>query len=201
LCRTSVQETILIGVKKKAKHFAVILDCTPDVSHKKQMSFTIRYFDLEGPPKVAEHFICFQEVKDSSDEGLTEVIIQTLASLDVNIADCRGQGYDNGTNMRGKKRRRATPNPGREWLSVLCAMRLPFAKSCGWRRCVVFSELRVAVWCYSAYLCGFLGFRVPLGCSPSAPERWIYCESVVQDTVGVSYQLPKTAEISYRASP
>jgi len=96
-----VQETILSGVKK-AKYFAVILDCTPDVNHKEPMSFTIRYVDLEGPPKVVEHFICFQEVKDSSGEGLTEVILQTLASLDVNIADCRGQGYDNGTNMRGK---------------------------------------------------------------------------------------------------
>jgi hypothetical protein len=25
-------------------------------------------------------------------------------SLNVNIADCRGQGYDNGTNMRGKNK-------------------------------------------------------------------------------------------------
>jgi hypothetical protein len=64
--------------------------------------FTIRYVDFEGPPKVVEHFIFFQEVKDSSGEGLTEVILQTLASLNVNIADCRGQGYENGANMRGK---------------------------------------------------------------------------------------------------
>jgi hypothetical protein len=63
-----VQETILSGVKK-AKYFAIILDCTPDVSHKEQMSFTIGYVDLEGPPKVVERFICFQEVKDSSGEG------------------------------------------------------------------------------------------------------------------------------------
>jgi hypothetical protein len=77
----------------------------PDVSYKEQMSFTIRYVDLEGPLKVAEHFICFQEVKDSSGEDLTEVILQTLASLNVNIADCRGQGYDSGTNMHGKKQR------------------------------------------------------------------------------------------------
>jgi hypothetical protein len=27
---------------------------------------------------------------------------------------------------------------------------------------------------------------VPLGCSPSAPDRWIYCEAVVRDMVGVS---------------
>jgi predicted secreted protein len=74
-------------------------------------------------------------------------------------------------------------------------MRLPFPKSCGWRRCVVFIELRVAVWCYSAHLCGFLRFRVPLGCSPSAPARWNYCEAHVRDTVGVSYRLPETAAI------
>jgi hypothetical protein len=72
----------------------------PDLSHKEQISFTIRYVDLEGPPKVVEHFICFH----SSGEGLTEVILQTLASLNVNIADCRGQGYDNGTNIHGKNK-------------------------------------------------------------------------------------------------
>jgi hypothetical protein len=185
-----VQEIILSGVKK-AKYFAIILDCTPDLSHKQQMYFTIGYVDLQGLPKVVEHFICFQEVKDSSGEGLTEVILRTLASQDVNIADCREQGYDNGTNMRGKKQKCAAPDPGPEWSRVLCAMRLPFAKSCGWRRCGVISELRFAVWCYSAYLCGFLGFRVTLGCSPSAPERWIYCETVARDTVGGSIDCPK----------
>jgi hypothetical protein len=96
-----VQETILSGVKK-VKYFAIILDCTPDLSHKEQISFKIRYVNLDGHPEVVEHFIFFQEVKDSSGEGLTEVILQTLASLDVNIADCRGQGYNNGTNMCGK---------------------------------------------------------------------------------------------------
>jgi hypothetical protein len=68
------------------------------------MSFAIRYVDFKGPPKVVEHFICFQEVTDSSGEGLTEVIFQTLAILNVNIADCRVQGYDNGANIRGKKK-------------------------------------------------------------------------------------------------
>jgi hypothetical protein len=68
------------------------------------MSFTIRYVDFEGRPKVVKHFICFQEVIDFSGEGLTEVILQTLSSLNVNIADCRGQGYDNGANMRGKNK-------------------------------------------------------------------------------------------------
>jgi hypothetical protein len=53
-----VQETILSSVKN-AKYFAIILDCTPDVSHKEQMSFKIRYVELAGPPKVVEHFICF----------------------------------------------------------------------------------------------------------------------------------------------
>jgi hypothetical protein len=97
-------------VSKKAKYFTIILDCTPDVSHKEQMSFKIRYVYLEGPPKVIEHFIYSQEVKDSSGEGLTEVILQTLASLDVNIADCRGQGYDN-----GNKREKAKACSAESW--------------------------------------------------------------------------------------
>jgi hypothetical protein len=82
------------------------------------MSFTIRYVDLQGPPKVVEHFICYQAMKYSSGEGLTEVILQTLSSLDVNTADCRAQGYDNHTNMRGKNKgvqRRILDVNGREF--------------------------------------------------------------------------------------
>jgi hypothetical protein len=190
----------LSGVKK-AKYFAIILDCTSDVSHKEQMSFTIRYVHLEGPPKVVEHLICYQFVKDSSGEGLAEVILQTLARMDVNITDCRGQGYDNGTNMRGKNKRvqrRILDVNGRAFF-VPCGCHLlnlvvGDAVSCSVNSCV-------AVWCYSADLCGFLGFRVPLEYSPLAHERWIYCEAVVRNTVGVSYRLPKTTEISYSANP
>jgi hypothetical protein len=85
-----------------AKYFALILDCTPDISRKEQMSFTVRYVDLEGAPKVVEHFLCFKQAKDSTGEGLTELILETLVELGLNVADCRGQGYDNGANMRGK---------------------------------------------------------------------------------------------------
>lgn len=33
---------------------------------------------------------------------MTEVLIKILRELDIDIMDMRGQGYDNGSNMRGK---------------------------------------------------------------------------------------------------
>ena len=107
---------------------------------------------------------------------------------------------DNGTNIHGKNKgvqRRILDVNGRAFFVTYGCNSLNFVVG----HAVFFSELRVAVWCYSADLCGFLGFRVTLGCSPSAPERRIYCEAVVRDTVGVSYRLSETAEISYSANP
>ena len=52
---------------KNAKYFSVILDCTPDISHKEQMSLTIRYVsdgvNVEEPVVVHERFIKFLPVE------------------------------------------------------------------------------------------------------------------------------------------
>ncbi|XP_025416074.1 uncharacterized protein LOC112687548 [Sipha flava] len=92
-----------------AKYFSVILDCTPDVSHSEKMSFTIRFVDENnGNLQVAEHFIGFREVSESTGESLTELLLKTLKENNLDIMNCRGQGYDNGANMKGHKKRCST---------------------------------------------------------------------------------------------
>lgn len=57
----------------------MILDCTPDVSHYEKMSFTIRFVDeYNGNLQVADHFIGFREVSESTGESLTELLLKTL---------------------------------------------------------------------------------------------------------------------------
>ncbi|GJQ70545.1 hypothetical protein Trydic_g22946 [Trypoxylus dichotomus] len=59
---------------KAAKYFSVLLGCTPDLSHQQQLSLVIRF------------------VKTENNE---------LDKIGLEIKDCRGQGYDNGSNMKG----------------------------------------------------------------------------------------------------
>ncbi|KAF8113906.1 hypothetical protein N665_0044s0020 [Sinapis alba] len=66
-----------------AKYFSVILDTTPDINHQEQMSMVIR-------------------LKDKTGEGLFDALEDALHSLGLSIDDIRGQGYDNGSNKKGK---------------------------------------------------------------------------------------------------
>ena len=66
-----VLEHIIAGLYK-AKYYALILDCTPDVSHSEKIPFTIRFVAEEGGCiQVKEHFIEFKTVEESSGESLT----------------------------------------------------------------------------------------------------------------------------------
>lgn len=49
---------------KKAKYFSVIMDCTPDISHTKQLSIVLRVLKC-GPSvgaSISEHFTGFVDV-------------------------------------------------------------------------------------------------------------------------------------------
>lgn len=87
---------------RRAKYFSIILDCTPDASHREQMTLVIRIVDISGETvEIRENFVGFLPVESSTGLNLTEVCLKQLEGFDLQFEDCRGQGYDNGSNMRG----------------------------------------------------------------------------------------------------
>ncbi|CAH0551202.1 unnamed protein product [Brassicogethes aeneus] len=99
----AVQKKIVACVRS-AKYYSLILDCTPDVSHTEQMTIIIRFVDLidERGGYIKEHFLGFVPVLETTGAGLTEKILEVLKKLSLPFENLRGQGFDNGSNMKGK---------------------------------------------------------------------------------------------------
>ena len=97
-----VLKEILASVTK-SKYYSVILDCTPDVSRKEQMTVVLRSIELGNKTVcIVENFVGFVHVQESTGIGLTKAFLHKIDELGLSISNCRGQGYDNGANMRGR---------------------------------------------------------------------------------------------------
>lgn len=88
---------------KSAKYYTIMFDCTPDVSGTEQMSQVIRYVHVtDGKVFVEESFLGFIESHEKTSNGLTTEILHQISLDGLDIQNCRGQAYDNGSNMAGK---------------------------------------------------------------------------------------------------
>ncbi|XP_047122997.1 zinc finger MYM-type protein 1-like [Hydra vulgaris] len=88
------------------KYFSIVLEGTPDCSHVEQMTIIIRFVKVDSLKKefsIKEHFLGFVPLKKTTGAYMAETIIQQLEEMELPIDNLRGQGYDNGANMIGKK--------------------------------------------------------------------------------------------------
>ncbi|XP_069588457.1 uncharacterized protein [Ranitomeya imitator] len=103
LLSNGIQEKILDNVKT-AKYFSVVLDCTTHVSHVEQMTIIVRFVSTSEDKKfeIKEHFLGFIPVSDTTGGGLTAAVLNKFEELSLCVDNLRGQGYDNGSNMKSE---------------------------------------------------------------------------------------------------
>lgn len=111
----------IVSEVKMAKYFSVSVDSTPDVAHVDQLTFVLRYVSPEGHSQ--ERFLKFLPIESHTGEALCASVLKVLEEMGIDIANCRGQCYDNAANMsgvyKGLQARIKELNPLVEW--VPCA--------------------------------------------------------------------------------
>ncbi|XP_050062926.1 uncharacterized protein LOC126552275 [Aphis gossypii] len=102
ICAKKVQQKIIEEIKK-CQYYAIIVDGTPDVSHKEQLVFVIRYvFENGGTWDIQERFLTMVDYEKKTGTDIANKIKEILDECNLDLALCRGQGYDNASNMSGK---------------------------------------------------------------------------------------------------
>lgn len=98
-CAVRVRQKVL-EERKKSKYFSIIADSTPDVSHREQTTFVLRYvLDCESEFKVCERFLNFVDCNKKTGQDVANLIMCEHENKSIPLKDSRGQGYDNGANM------------------------------------------------------------------------------------------------------
>ena len=98
----AMEVTTKIAIEvKKAKYYSITVDSTPDVTHVDQLTFTIRYVQDDGT--IVEMFLKFIDSNGQHDaKSIINHILRTLTEYEINLDNCRGQNYDNASNLPGK---------------------------------------------------------------------------------------------------
>ncbi|KAL4126419.1 hypothetical protein QTP88_010641 [Uroleucon formosanum] len=98
IMKNKIMKTIINEVKN-AKYFSIVVDSTPDISHTDQISLIYRYV-LNGIP--VERFIQFIPNTGHKSKEIADAVLKAIHEHGLDIKNCRGQSYDNASNMSGK---------------------------------------------------------------------------------------------------
>ena len=89
---------------RKNKYYDILLDSTPDLGHREQLSEVIRFVDIDFESKkvtIKESFLGYIEIHAKDASTLERVIVEKLVSDSLPLDDCRSQCYDNASVMTG----------------------------------------------------------------------------------------------------
>ncbi|XP_074106438.1 LOW QUALITY PROTEIN: zinc finger MYM-type protein 1-like, partial [Cotesia typhae] len=84
---------------QSAKYFGIIVDSTPDIAHVDQLTIIIRYVRDNG--EIVERFLEFIPNIGHKAKDIENAWLKSLENNGLDIMNCRGQSYDNASNMSG----------------------------------------------------------------------------------------------------
>lgn len=85
----------------ESQYFGVIVDSTPDITHTDQLCIVIRYVESKTNEPV-ERFLKFVPIQSHAAEHLYDTLKAFFKKIGIELKYCRGQSYDNASNMAGK---------------------------------------------------------------------------------------------------
>ena len=93
----------IVDEVKRALYYSIIVDGAPDTSHTEKITFILRYAHLneENAWEICERFLKMEDCEKKKGYDLAELICKVLKEHGIQLKNCRGQGYDNGSNMPG----------------------------------------------------------------------------------------------------
>lgn len=105
LCGKEILQQI-IDACKNAMCFAIIADECTDKATKEQMSLCLRFLDYDSNNTIIirEEFVGFKHAESVKGAAVTNIIVNLLAELGLDIGKIRAQCYDGAANMAGKYR-------------------------------------------------------------------------------------------------
>ena len=83
-----------------SRYFSVSVDSTPDITHTDQLTIIIRYVNMLDHQPV-ERFLTFINIFSHTGQSLANTLLQYLLAQEIDFENCRGQTYDNASNMSG----------------------------------------------------------------------------------------------------
>lgn len=104
LMAEQVRDNLLTKIRK-AKYYGILVDSSPDLAHREQLSLIVRYIDIDYELKeacVRESFLGFSHEDRKDAESVATVVLEQLEKLDINFSNCRSQCYDNASTMSGR---------------------------------------------------------------------------------------------------
>ncbi|KAH1173150.1 hypothetical protein KIL84_016989, partial [Mauremys mutica] len=90
---------MLSAIVEQIKRCGIFQVHQPDVSHVDQLTVILHYVLPSGP---VEHFMTFINITSHTGEKLASYLLNFLTANGIDISLCRGQSYDNASNISGK---------------------------------------------------------------------------------------------------